>query len=92
MDNKPIKSDADYRTAVKEIESLMMAETDAPEGERLDFLVTLETPLIAVDVLNFAFKVMNCCWGENDGYRLYESPLGQSCTRGFGRNQRHRAG
>ena len=41
MDIKPIKTDADYRGALKEIESLMMAETDTPEGERLDVLVTL---------------------------------------------------
>ena len=41
MDIKPIKTDADYREALKEIESLMMAETDTPEGERLDILVTL---------------------------------------------------
>ena len=41
MHIKPIKTDADYRAALKEIESLMMAETDTPEGERLDVLVTL---------------------------------------------------
>ena len=41
MDIKPIKTDADYRAALKEIELLMMAETDTPEGERLDVLVTL---------------------------------------------------
>ncbi|MGH8659775.1 MAG: helix-turn-helix domain-containing protein [Gammaproteobacteria bacterium] len=41
MDIKPIKTDADYRAALKEIESLMMAEADTPEGERLDVLVTL---------------------------------------------------
>jgi HTH-type transcriptional regulator/antitoxin HigA len=41
MDIKPIKTDADYRAGLKEIESLMMAETDTPEGERLDVLVTL---------------------------------------------------
>ncbi len=41
MDIKPIKTDADYRTALKEIESLMMAEPNSPEGERLDVMVTL---------------------------------------------------
>lgn len=41
MDIKPIKTDADYRAALTEIESLMVAETDTPEGERLDILVTL---------------------------------------------------
>ena len=41
MDIKPIKTDADYRTALKEVESLMMAEPNTPEGEKLDILVTL---------------------------------------------------
>lgn len=41
MDIKPIKTDADYRAALTEIESLMMAEFDSPEGEKLDVLVTL---------------------------------------------------
>jgi HTH-type transcriptional regulator/antitoxin HigA len=41
MNIKPIKTDADYQAALKEIESLMMAEPDSPEGEKLDVLVTL---------------------------------------------------
>ena len=41
MDIKPIKTDDDYRAALKEIESLMTAEADTPDGERLDVLVTL---------------------------------------------------
>ncbi len=41
MEIKPIKTKADYRSALKEIETLMAAETDTPEGERLDVLVTL---------------------------------------------------
>ena len=41
MDIKPIKTDADYRAALKEIESLMMAIPDTPEGEKLDVMVTL---------------------------------------------------
>lgn len=41
MDIKPIKTDADYRAALKEIEGLMMAGPDTPEGEKLDVLVTL---------------------------------------------------
>ncbi len=41
MDIKPIKTDADYRTALKEIENLMMARLDTPEGERLDVMVSL---------------------------------------------------
>lgn len=41
MDIKPIKTRADYRAALKEVEALMAAERDTPEGERLDVLVTL---------------------------------------------------
>ena len=41
MDIKPIKTDADYRAALKEIENLMMAGSDNPEGEKLDVMVTL---------------------------------------------------
>ena len=41
MDIKPIKTDADYHAGLKEIESLMMAGPDTPEGEKLDVMVTL---------------------------------------------------
>ena len=41
MEIRPIKSEADYEAALKEIETLMGAETDSPEGDRLDVLVTL---------------------------------------------------
>lgn len=41
MDIKPIKTDADYRAALKDIESLMMAAPNTPEGEKLDVMVTL---------------------------------------------------
>jgi HTH-type transcriptional regulator/antitoxin HigA len=41
MDIKPIKTDADYHAALKEIERLMMAEADTSDGEKLDVMVTL---------------------------------------------------
>jgi HTH-type transcriptional regulator/antitoxin HigA len=41
MDIKPIKSDRDYRGALKEIDELMDARPNSPEGDRLDILVTL---------------------------------------------------
>ncbi len=41
MDIRPVNTDADYRTALKEIESLMMAALDTEEGEKLDVMVTL---------------------------------------------------
>lgn len=41
MDIRPLKTDADYRSALKEIESLMTASFGSPEGERLDVMATL---------------------------------------------------
>lgn len=41
MNIKPIKTNADYREALKEVESLMTAEFNTPKGEKLDVLVTL---------------------------------------------------
>jgi HTH-type transcriptional regulator/antitoxin HigA len=41
MDIKPINTDADYRAALGEIDTLMMAELGSPDGEKLDVLVTL---------------------------------------------------
>ncbi len=41
MEIKPIETDADYRAALKETETLMTAEPNTPEGEKLDILVTL---------------------------------------------------
>ena len=41
MNIKPIRTDADYRASLKEVEALMMAEPNTPEGEKLDVLVTL---------------------------------------------------
>ncbi|MES1148522.1 MAG: transcriptional regulator [Bradyrhizobium guangdongense] len=37
----PIKSNRDYRRVLKEIEGLMSAKRNSPEGDRLDVLVTL---------------------------------------------------
>jgi HTH-type transcriptional regulator/antitoxin HigA len=41
MEIKPIRTKTDYRAALKEIETLMSARADTPEGERLDVLATL---------------------------------------------------
>lgn len=41
MEIRPIRIDADYRAALREIETLMMAAPDTQEGEKLDLLVTL---------------------------------------------------
>ena len=41
MEIKPIRTKTDYRAVLKEIETLMAARADTPEGERLDILATL---------------------------------------------------
>ena len=41
MDIAPIKTKRDYRRALKEIEGLITAKRNTPEGDRLDVLVTL---------------------------------------------------
>ena len=41
VDTKPIKSERDYRRVLNEIERLMDARHDTPEGDRLDVLATL---------------------------------------------------
>ncbi len=41
MEIKPIKTEADYEAALKEIEQLWGASYGSPEGDKLDVLVTL---------------------------------------------------
>ncbi len=41
MEIKPVKTKTDYRAALKEIESLMSAKLNTPQGQRLDVLATL---------------------------------------------------
>ena len=41
MNIKPIRTEADYRAVLKEIDSLINAEFNSLEGERLDVLTTL---------------------------------------------------
>ena len=59
MEIKPIRTDEDYRAVLGEIETLMMAEADSSEGERLDVLVTLveayEKKNYALDLQQFSF-------------------------------------
>jgi HTH-type transcriptional regulator / antitoxin HigA len=38
---RPIRSETDHRAALAEIETLMRAEPDTPQGDRLDVLATL---------------------------------------------------
>ena len=41
MDIKPIKTEADYESALEEINQLFGARPDTPEGDKLEILVTL---------------------------------------------------
>jgi HTH-type transcriptional regulator/antitoxin HigA len=41
MDIAPIKSHRDYRRVLREIQGLVNARRNSPEGDRLDVLVTL---------------------------------------------------
>jgi HTH-type transcriptional regulator/antitoxin HigA len=41
MEIRPIKTKADYRAALKEVERLWEAEPATPDGDRVDILVTL---------------------------------------------------
>ena len=41
MEIAPIKSQRDYKRALKEIETLMRAKRNTPEGDRLDALANL---------------------------------------------------
>jgi HTH-type transcriptional regulator / antitoxin HigA len=41
MEIEPIKTQRDHRRVLKEIEGLMRARRNSPEGDRLDVLVTL---------------------------------------------------
>ena len=41
MEIKPIKTESDYLNALNEIEKIIDAKKDTPEGDKLDILVTL---------------------------------------------------
>ena len=69
MDIKPIRTKADYRAALTQVESLMTAKPRTPQGDRLDVLVTLieayervHFPLDlpdAVDAIKFRMEQQN---------------------------------
>jgi HTH-type transcriptional regulator/antitoxin HigA len=66
LDIKPIRTKADYRAALKDVESLMDARANTSEGDRLDVLATLieayeyaHFPMdlpVAVDAYNIASR------------------------------------
>ena len=69
MEIKPIKTEADYKQALKKIEKLMDAKANTPEGDLLDVLATLvETyekkhypigPPDPVEAIKFRMEQMN---------------------------------
>ena len=77
MEIRPIQSESDYEAALSNIEKLMDAEPDTPEGNQLDVLVTLveayeqrHFPIEAPDPIEaIKFRM------EQKGYR--QSDLGE---------------
>ncbi len=63
---KPIKTDRDYRRAIAEIDKLMDAAPNTPQGDRLDVLATLVSaweerhhsidPPDAIEAIRFAME------------------------------------
>jgi HTH-type transcriptional regulator / antitoxin HigA len=53
MNTKPISSLTEYHETLKEIENLMMARPDTPEGEKLNILVSL---IVSYEIINFPMK------------------------------------
>lgn len=54
MNIKPIRTKEDYYETLNEIETLMMADLNSPEGEKLDILVTL---VEAYEHVNFPLEL-----------------------------------
>lgn len=54
MNINPIRTDDEYRTALREVESLMLAEFGSPEGDRLDALANL---VAAYEAEHFALVI-----------------------------------
>ena len=54
MNINPIRSTADHRAALRQIEGLMMARIGTPDGDRLDVLATL---VVAYEAKNFPIEV-----------------------------------
>lgn len=69
MDIRPIKTEADYDAALKEVDSLWGAPEGTPDGDRLDILLTLVEsyearhhpipPPDPIDAIKFRMEQMN---------------------------------
>ena len=60
MEIKPIRSEADYEVALKEIETLMNSQPGTPDGDRMDVLVTL---VEAYEAKHFPIPEFGCIFG-----------------------------
>ena len=56
MDIKPIRTEADYHAALRDVEALMTAEFGTPDGDRLDVLATL---VQAYEAKHFPMEVVD---------------------------------
>lgn len=83
MEIKPIKTESDYQAALKEIEVLMDAQLETPEGDRLDVMTTLveafeakHYPIEAPDPIEAILHRMEALGIESPkiilGFALYE--------------------
>jgi HTH-type transcriptional regulator / antitoxin HigA len=78
MNIQPIKTEQDYRRVLKEIETLMDAKANSPEGDRLDVLATLAEaweeihhPIDApdpVEAIEFAMDQRGLCRRDLEPY------------------------
>jgi HTH-type transcriptional regulator/antitoxin HigA len=72
MEIKPIKSKRDYQRVLKEIEGLMNARRNTPEGDRLDVLVALveawETKHYPLDLPD-PIEAIKYTWGRDGSAR-----------------------
>ena len=87
MDIAPIKTERDCRNALKEIERLMTARRNTPEGDRLDVLATLVEPgsgSIIGSIFRTRWKRSSIIWtrmGFNRATLFPSSAAATGCTK-----------
>lgn len=81
MDLKPIKTEADYQLALKEIESLFEAQINTPSAEKLDILTTLveayEQQHYPIDSPSQIEAIFYYLESRNQGFSLFINGLKQ---------------
>jgi HTH-type transcriptional regulator/antitoxin HigA len=75
MNVKPIKTEADYQEALKEIEALFEVEANTPEWEKLDILTTLveayEKQHYPIDSPNQIEAILDYLESRNQGFSKF---------------------